>query len=282
VPKTDIEWATHSLNPILGCSLVSEGCRNCYAMARAHLTEHNPAVHDVDYFLAGETEVTNGHPYAGLTTDARKWSGELHYIPNRVDEIARWTKPRPRVFVGSMSDVFHESAPLRWISEIMAAVRERPDSSFLFLTKRPERLLEWQAYMGGDFPHDHVWPPNAWIGVSVENQETADVRIPILSRVRARVKWLSMEPLLGPVDLAPFLLHTVALGPDRRALADSVPDIAWVVVGGESGPGARPMEPEWARDLRDQCVAQDTPFFFKQMTKKGTIPPDLLVREFPR
>lgn len=246
--KTKIEW-THGFegrpgatwNPVRGCSLVSAGCTNCYAMRQAHRQKNGA--------------------YKGLTrlgANGPVWTGDVRVVPEMMDYPLRLRKPH-MIFVNSMSDLFHESLSDESIDRIFAVMgncSEERGHVFQVLTKRPARMLEYmntrarEAWNGPRMNRSSFPPNNIWLGVSVENQETADERISLLMETPAAVRWISAEPLLGLIDL------------------ESVPtmegSIDWVVVGGESGPNARPMHPDWARSLRDQCVAAGVPFFFKQ------------------
>jgi protein gp37 len=249
---TKIEWATDVWNPVTGCTKVSPGCDHCYAETFAERWRGTP-----------------GHPYEqGFDLTLRR---------ERLTQPLRWRKPR-RVFVNSMSDLFHDGISDGYIAKVFAVMALSPQHTFQVLTKRHgrmrsllsstsfHRLVEHAApYYGGNDPdaaQDYVttnWPlPNVWLGVSVESQQWADIRIPALLDTPAAVRWLSMEPLLGPVNLARYTGETSGLPGDWTRLMD------WVVVGGESGPGARPMHPAWARSLRDQCAEAGVPFFFKQ------------------
>jgi len=258
--KTGIEWTDATWNPLRGCTRVSEGCRNCYA-ERVAARFSGP-----------------GQPYAGLaerTAKGPRWTGKVALIESALDQPLRWRKPR-RIFCNSMSDLFHEDAPDEWIDRVFAVMALAPQHQFQVLTKRPERM---QAYLSN--PHVGVnwfnatdcvlgmpdmWPydglardlgplPNVWLGTSVEDQPTADARIPHLLATPAAVRFVSAEPLLGPVNVESGL-------PGPRV--GGKPCIHWLIVGGESGPGARPMEADWVRSLRDQCAAAGVPFFFKQ------------------
>lgn len=270
--KTGISWTTSTWNPLRGCSRVSEGCRNCYAETVAAR-------------FSGP-----GQPYEGVADKSRsgsKWTGEVKLIEHMLDQPLRWNRQR-RIFVNSMSDLFHESVPDEWVDQIFAIMAAAHWHQFQVLTKRPERMKKYfedehrvaqrwidaSFKMVGSMPslkrvgwtwaqEDMPWPlPNVWMGVSVENQETADKRIPLLLDTPAAVRFISAEPLLGPVDLR----H---IDQDHdcyfNALSSSIgPNLDWVIVGGESGLGARPMHPDWARKLRDQCAEASVPYFFKQ------------------
>ncbi len=284
---TGISWTNETWNPTVGCTHVSPGCDGCYAarLASGRL-KHVPE-------------------YAGLARDGR-FTGEVRVLPDRLGLPLRWRKPR-RVFVDSMSDLFHRDVPDAHIARVFATMALAGDHVFQVLTKRharmkallndPEfprlvategafRLARGQAGAG---PVVEEWPlPNVWLGVSVEDQHWANLRVPALVHTPAAVRFLSCEPLLGPIDLMPTYPGTVH-GPDWLA------DIDWVIVGGESGPGARPMDPAWARDLRDQCVVAGVAFHMKQLgaaaaQRQGApgsghrlqdLPPDLRVRQYP-
>jgi protein gp37 len=225
--ESKIEWTDATWNPVTGCTRVSKGCRNCY-MARTV-------------------------PRQGLDP----WKVVLH--PDRLEQPLKWRRPR-RIFVNSLSDLFHEDVPIKFISRVWLTMQLAPQHTFQILTKRPGRML---AYMR-EFGHYEGKPlPNVWLGVSAENQETADERIPLLLQTPAAVRFVSAEPLLGPVSFRwaqwePFSRDRVTNHLDGLRRLD------WIIVGGESGPGARPMHPYWARSIRDQCQAAGVPFFFKQ------------------
>ena len=267
---TKIEWSDSTWNPIGGCTRVSEGCRNCYAeIMAARFSDPGQWGHG----LARRVTLPDG------TTDHR-WTGKMVLHDHRLDQPLRWKKPR-RIFVNSTSDLFHENVPDEWIDRVFAVMALAPQHTFQVLTKRPARARDYMLAVGRcrswlyESPPVAANPsvrwrmplPNVWLGTSVEDQATADARIPHLLATPAAVRFLSCEPLLGPVT------------PDLTR-------IHWVIVGGESGPGARPMHPDWARGLRDQCEVAGVAFFMKQMSgpRKASMPPipdDLMVREFP-
>lgn len=289
-----IEWTDATWNPIVGCSIVSPGCTNCYAMRMAARLQRMGMPH-----------------YASLTQDSKAgavWTGEVALAP---DHILRaplgWKKPK-RIFVNSMGDLFHESIPDEWIDKVFAVMALCPQHTFQCLTKRAERMLaycstiqkngRWLAMEDialslGYEPrgrHDHGFDwlshkeflPNVWLGVSTERQQEADERIPLLLQTPAAVRFVSAEPLLGPIDLtclrfmdedAEIRLNALTAeawveNSDSAAAytndADGNTKLDWIIVGGESGPDARPMHPDWARSLRDQCAASNVPYFFKQ------------------
>lgn len=249
--STGIEWTDETWNPTTGCDRVSPGCDNCYALGMAKRLK---AMGQADYQTDGDPK-TSG-PGFGLA---------VH--PHRLDQPLRWKKPR-RIFVNSMSDLFHDDTPDEYISQVFAVMSAAKQHTFQLLTKRHGRmrsllnserfrkavLREW--LFGDMIPDDDTrpsWPlPNVWLGVSVENQQWANIRIPALLDTPAAVRFLSCEPLLGPVSL--FDNSRI----DTGTLVD------WVIVGGESGPKARPMQPQWARQLRDECNRYGIPFLFKQ------------------
>jgi protein gp37 len=272
--NTKIEWADHTWNPVTGCTKVSPGCDHCYI-------DRCPP-----FRMAGRK--FDG-PGVGATTGV-----VLH--PERLDQPLRKRSWRgKRVFVNSLSDVFHEDVPDEYLARMWAVMALSPEVTFLVLTKRHGRMRSllcsegftnrivraMLSYVAAHKLNDvaaPVWPlPNVWLGVTVENQAWADNRIPVLLDTPAAVRWLSVEPMLGPVDLALAYQYdpdTFCGGCSGVAGIKHEPacgwepgewhGIDWVVVGGESGPGARPMHPDWARSLRDQCAAAGVPFLFKQ------------------
>ena len=258
-----IEWTEATWNPIAGCSVVSPGCTNCYAMRQAHRLASNPATPH----YASTTQMSRGGPV---------WTGKIGVAPDKVLTAPLRRRKPTTYFVNSMSDLFHEAVPDDVIDRVFAVMTLCPQHRFQILTKRPDRMrgyvsslhamavtegrvekaaedmIEAMGYDGGGassrvFEAVHDGLPNVWLGVSIEDQRRADERIPHLLAMPAAVRFLSCEPLVGPVNLEHFLSG-----------------IDWVIVGGESGPGARPMHPDWARTIRDQCSAAGVPFFFKQ------------------
>lgn len=233
---TAIEWTERVWNPVRGCSVVSEGCKNCYAM-RTAARFNGP-----------------GQPYEALTvlrSGKPVWTGDARFIPAMLDRPRKRKKPTA-YFVNSMSDLFHEDVRDSEIIAVFDVMRECPHHTFQILTKRPERMLEWFLWKDAGLTE---WPlGNVHLGVSVENQATADARIPLLMQVPAAVRWVSAEPLLEEINLA----WSMSLSGDYGA------EIDWVVVGGESGPGARACRPEWIRSMVDQCADADARVFVKQ------------------
>ena len=233
--------------------MVSRGCESCYAMKQAHR-------------FSGP-----GKPYAGLTElgpQGPRWNGKIRLVPEALEEPIHWKKPR-RVFVNSMSDLFHEDVPFEFIDRVFETICAcRGRHTFQILTKRPSRMLTWcelakENYPGWFRPSDGImdlW--QTWLGVSVEDQATADECIPILIKTSAAVRWISAEPLLGPVDLSRWFQCGGNVGPCSQHRP------SWIVVGGESGPGARPCDLAWIRSIKDQCQADGVPVFVKQLGKE--------------
>lgn len=262
-----ISWTDATWNPIRGCSRVSQGCVNCYAEGVARR-------------FSGEDK--NGKPlaYHGLTDHNGRWNGVVRVIEEHMEDPLRWQRPR-RIFVNSMSDLFHEALAFEDILRVFDVMKLAPQHTFQVLTKRADRMLEFFRWLELQPPPAN-WStplPNVHLGVSVENQKAADERVGLLLQSPAAVRFLSVEPLLGPVDL-----ETIRDGSwyDREgaSLYDSLrgsayyhdgehglgggPRLDWVIVGGESGRNARPLNPGWVRMLRDQCASAGVRFHFKQ------------------
>ena len=217
---SSIEWTEATWNPVTGCNKISPGCKNCYAERMAKRLK-----------AMGKERYANGF--------------EVTLQPDVVDLPLSWKKPRV-IFVNSMSDLFHKDVPVDFIKRCFEVMSEANHHTFQVLTKRPERVVE----LDGDLD----WSPNIWMGTSVETKEYA-YRSKVLSRTSANIKFLSVEPLLGPIPRLPLS------------------GIDWVIVGGESGPKSRPMETQWVTQIRDRCTKYDVPFFFKQwggVNKKRT------------
>jgi protein gp37 len=328
---TKIAWTDKTWNPVRGCSRVSEGCTNCYAERFAHRN-------------------LGGH-YTGLTrmtSHGPTWTGEVRCIHEKLDEPLRWRKPR-RVFVNSMSDLFHEKVPDEFIDRVFAVMAACQQHTSQILTKRPERMLNYMADLDSRARHledeedreqsyaaeievcmwsltdlidgtDHWaiecasrlngksagWPlPNVHLGVSVEDQKTADERIPLLLKTPATVRWVSYEPALGPICFD-ALWETAAYRGDKSSGFIDYDGLDWLVVGGESGPGARPCNVDWVRSTVGQCKAVGVPCFVKQLgsawaweqvknrfprpwqgrdragANPAEWPPDLRVQEWPK
>lgn len=291
---TSIEWTDRTWNPVRGCSRVSQGCVNCYAEKMAARFSDE------------------GHTFEGFairTPSGPRWTGKVELIESKLTEPLHWKKPQ-RVFVNSMSDLFHEALPDDAIDRVFAVMALCPHITFQILTKRPERMLKYFIIDAAErveriLNHDYGctmwtfkpkgdWPlPNVWLGVSVEDQETADARIPLLLQTPAAIRFVSYEPALGPVDFRKFLPRRMSLDEiPGSALNDGCTDmwtigLDWIIAGGESGPGARPPHPDWFRQVKEQCRAASVPFFMKQLIERGRklafddFPEDLRIREFP-
>ena len=219
--SSKIEWTESTWNPVRGCTRVSEGCRFCYAERIAAR-------------FSGK-----GMAYEGLAKNTKagpRWTQKVILVPELLNAPLKWKKPR-RIFVNSMSDLFHEKVELADIQKVFAVMEKADRHQFQVLTKRAERLLEFNSKL--------PWPSNVWMGVSVEDKHVTD-RIEALRQTDAHIKFLSLEPLLGAL-------------PNLK-----LDGIDWVIVGGESGPGAREMEKKWIIDIREQCADADVAFFFKQ------------------
>lgn len=318
--NSSIEWTDKTWNFLRGCSRVSEGCRNCYAERTA-----------VRFAKPGEAY----HGLVQSTPGGPRWTGKVEFFEHILLEPLKWRKPA-KVFVNSMSDLFHEDVKDEWLDKAFAVMALTPQHTYQILTKRPERMREYLAkpesrmkawldavsgqmivakpglmnYAGsfGPMIDAHVvsfadiqkeylakWPlPNVWLGVSCEDQKTADERIPLLLQTPAAVRWVSAEPLLGPINFEHITTGHWAYGqvdvlsgylqgkqPDAMYDYDNDPSgwtrnppdkwekgphkIHWIVVGGESGPKARPFDIGWARSIIDQCKVADVPVFVKQL-----------------
>lgn len=277
--NSKIEWTDHTFNPWIGCTKVSDGCKHCYA----------ETLMDKRY-----GRVQWGPQGKRIRTSAANWKKPLKW--NREAAAAG---QRARVFCASLADVFEDKPEVyTWREELFGLICDTPHLDWLLLTKRPENVDDMFSEIVA--PVRLGWEdfPNIWIGTSVENQKQADKRIPALLRIPAAVRFLSMEPLLGPVYLTSLMndgLCSLGTGyvnclkgfcfdasyDGYYDIGDRVNKINWVIVGGESGVDARPMDVEWARSIRDQCREAGVPFFMKQMDKKKQIPGDLFIREFP-
>lgn len=289
---TKIEWTEKTWNPVVGCSLASPGCTNCYAMRMAARIEAMNAAlapsHRVAHHYDGTTRKVNG---------SAAWTGKVALAPDHVlTEPLRRKKPTT-YFVNSMSDLFHESVPDDWIDRMFAVMALCPQHTFQILTKRAPRMRKYlaerqqpesemlYALLHGpmmaavekvmSYGIDATFPlPNVWLGISAEDQRRANERIPDLLATPAAVRFVSAEPLLGPINFRRIRIapdhHTIIDALDGYAIGDAISGsgqerakLDWIIVGGESGPGARPLHPDWARAIRDQCAA-GVAHFFKQ------------------
>ena len=299
---TKIEW-THGLNgrvgrtwnPVAGCTVISPGCTNCYAMRMA--ARINKMTRGSHY--EGLTKIVNGNPV---------WTGKIARAPDKIfNAPLKWGKPT-RIFVNSMSDLFHDDMPDEWIDQVFAVMALKPQHTFQILTKRPKRMREYFSNEATFVRIDiaiaradpwpelneyrlDTWPlPNVWLGVSAEDQTRAGERIPYLLETPATVRFVSAEPLLGPLEL----WHRESCGDCDPCIGGKAAQCAvggyfvgmlgaldWVIVGGESGPGKRPVDLAWMRSIRDQCQAAGVPLFVKQIDKRIPIPDDLMIRQWP-
>ena len=225
--STKIEWAHETWNPVSGCTPISEGCQNCYAKRMANR-------------LRGRYGYDKDDPF------------KITLHPSQFYKLDKWKKPR-MIFVVSMGDLFHPDVPADWIDQVVMAADAHPQHTFLFLTKRPQRMSHWR------------FPDNAWIGVTAENKKRYHERWSVLMKIPATVHFVSVEPMLNYININQFL---------------EKPD--WVICGAETGPGARPMNPEWVSDLFDQCNIAEIPFFFKKESKGLPVPNYIKVREYPK
>lgn len=275
--NTKIEWCDHSWNPWLGCTKVSAGCANCYAEqlmdGRFGKVQWGPQGTRKRTSAANWRKPLQWNKEQWLECPACGWRGAAVSICPDCDRVHPNTT-RQRVFCASLADIFEDRPELvEWRIDLFRLIHQTKNLDWLLLTKRPENVVDMAAL---DSPAVKM-PDNVWIGTSVEDQEQADKRIPELLKIPATVRFLSIEPLLGPVDLPTFGSYIDPdgfgnNGPMSFQLGSSIePDnpIDWVIVGGESGPNARPMHPDWVRSIRDQCQAAGVPFFFKQWGEYG-------------
>ncbi len=264
--KSKIEWTDASWNPIRGCSRVSEGCRNCYAERQAaRFSGHGQPYEGLAKLVHVGRELRAGDRIDGMEA---RWTGKVELAEDQLEIPLHWRKPR-KIFVCSMSDLFHESVPDDWIARIFYIMEQAEWHTFQILTKRAWRMLDWYRWWTGGkqrFPQSATPAllPSVWLGVSVEDQKTADGRIPLLLETPAAVRWVSYEPALGPVNFQCIKENEENYFDSLSGIRSIRPCLDWVVCGGESGPGARPMHPGWARSVRDQCQTARVPFFFKQ------------------
>ena len=248
---TKIEWCEESWNPITGCSHAgSPGCDHCYAKRMANR-------------LRGRYGYPKNDPF------------KVTFHPDRLEQPLKWKKPK-RIFVCSMGDLWHRNSDWTFIDKVFFACHKASHHTYLFLTKRVEAA--WYYFKSPIYSRPTMRRrtflkySDIWLGVTAENQQAADKRIPILLQIPAAVRFVSCEPLLGEIDFS----H----------LPESGAELEWVIVGGESGPGARPMHPDWARSIREHCQRAGVRFFMKQMSgrtaqERHAIPNDLMIRDFP-
>lgn len=271
--SSGINWTDATWNPVLGCARVSPGCDSCYAISQARIRAANP------------------HPkiaaaFEGLTdrVDGRlDWTGRVNLLPERLAQPLSWRKPR-KIFVNSLADLFHDDVPDAFIAEVFSVMARAQQHTFQVLTKRHGRMrsLLSRPSFRDNLAHWAPWPlPNVWLGVSAEDQHWAAIRVHALLATPASVRWVSAEPLLGPVDLRNLQVRPNtfidALCGDVKTSGGEIyaacpGSVSWVVAGGESGAKARPAHPDWLRSLRDQCRATRVPFWMKQWGEWGPAP----------
>lgn len=251
--KTQIEWTQRpgtvgeTWNPTTGCNKVDRGCKHCYAEVMHRRLMKMGQEKYSQPFLGGAVE-----------------------HPDTLEIPFRWTKPRT-VFVNSMSDLFHANVSFEFIDRVFQVIDRTPQHTYLILTKRPEIAARYWQYMNRFNIGQRLWHPprNLWIGTSVNDQKSADLRVPLLVELEASIRFISYEPATGPVNLEPWLgTHwRVPVGGDvplQLRPRKLVQGIDWVICGGESGPHAQPMHPDWPRAIRSQCTGAGVPYFFKQ------------------
>lgn len=309
---TTIEWTEKTWNPLVGCSITSPGCKRCYAMSMAARIERmNP---ELEHYR-GLTEPSAAGPV---------WTGTVRQAPEHIlTEPLRRKKPTTW-FVNSMSDLFHKDFPRSWVEIVFAVMALTPQHTYQVLTKRSDLMMDFICHADEGDTIDGIateaarltgspcaagaveaagWPlKNVWLGVSAERQQEADARVPDLLATPAAVRFVSAEPLLGPVDFKPWLRPTKCATCSGSGSIEAwggypggqqCPDcengsgarrsrLSWVIVGGESGPSARPMHPDWARSIRDQCAAAGVPFFFKQWGAHAWTPDAVCYTDAPR
>ena len=280
--KSKIPWTEATLDVVGGCTKVSSGCRECYALPLiGNRLANNPACKD---------------RYKGLVKDG-KWTGTIKLFEDRLDKPLHWRKPR-KIFICPYSDLFHESVPLEFIERVWDTMFNCPQHLFQILTKRPARLMDFGHWMLGQ--HRRIDYSNLSLGITAENQEMADKRIPLLLQIPAAVRFVSVEPMLGPVEMSKVELpdtgdenysnarcHPLRVEEGAYSFGRIGP-ISWVIIGCESGPNRRPCKIEWVRDLVRQCDAAGIPVFIKQLNISGKAsknpaewPEDLRRQEYP-
>jgi protein gp37 len=262
VNKTSISWTNYSWNPVVGCSKRSPGCASCYA-EELHSKRHKA-------YQEGKK----------LPKQYAKPFNEIQLFPERLEEPLKLRKPS-KIFVCSVADLFHEDVPDEFIDKVMATVIACPQHTFQILTKRADNMRDYfkQGFDAGQWFDNQF--PNLWLGTTCENQEQADKRIPILLQIPAAVRFVSVEPLLSPVDIQRYLKPEYFLGLEgvekARAFANGwagthwLEHLNWVIAGSESGKNRRSAEADWFRSLRDQCIDTGTPYFLKQMEADGKV-----------
>lgn len=261
--KTGIEWTNRTWNPVRGCTRISEGCRNCYAER-----------------VAARFSDPGGpfHLFADRNKSGSKWTGRVELIESQLRIPGRWRKPS-KIFVNSMSDLFHEALSFDDVAAVFEAMHAADWHTYQILTKRAQRLFHFAEALKRP---EWIGMKHVWLGVSIEDRKTAAERLIWLQKTPAYLRFISYEPALGPIATAlqPFLSPAhlpgrhVKLGPLNEWIVDvdgahiMWRGIDWVIAGAESGPGARPMDEQWVRDVKNECVAAGVPFFYKQNVGK--------------
>lgn len=263
--KSKIQWTDATWNPVVGCTYISRGCVNCYAAKQARRIA----------MMGNQYERYS--PLVSNFWDTQQirwqWSGKVELFSERLDQPLRWRKPR-MVFVCSMGDLFHEGVSDEYIDRVWNVMTKSPKHTFQILTKRPARMRD---YVERGRP-GHGVPPNVWLGVSTENQETLDDRVPYLLATPAAVRFVSAEPLLAKLNLRE---HLAPIADRSPRWPWGRPGIDWVIVGGESGPGARHCNLLWIKWILKQCREADVPCFVKQVGAYVTRPIPGFVKDFP-
>lgn len=256
--NSKIEWTDHTFNPWMGCQKVSAGCDHCYA----------ETLMDTRY-----GKVKWGPHGERVRTAPSNWRKPITWH-NQAPEFMQYNDRAQRVFCASLADVFDNQVPAEWRVDLFKLIYDTPHLNWLLLTKRPENIKKMLPENW-----DMGWR-NVWLGTTCEDQAAAERRVPILASIPAHIRFLSCEPMIGPIKLNRLEVPWKA---DRPGTMNAFlwDRIHWVIGGGETGKGSRMMQAEWARDLRDQCAEFKVPFFMKQMTDKKPIPDDLLIRQFP-
>lgn len=271
--NTKIEWTDHTWSPVVGCSKTRAGCAHCYAIRHAHRLARNPnpLISSVYAGLTLGGSVRLQPPHTPMD-----WTGNVRLVRERLDQPKSWRKPA-RIFVNPMSDLFHEALSFPQIHEVWCAMTSpcARHHTFQILTKRYQRMAEFFQYLRDHYRSEYglstnesgapemlrLPQPHIWLGHSYSNQKDLEAGIRYLLRTPAVVRFASLEPLLAPVSLKPWLTEWLTNDFDGEPVC---PRLDWVILGFESGPGARPGHPQWARDVRDECLAAGVPFLFKQ------------------
>jgi protein gp37 len=249
--KTEISWADSTFNPWIGCQKVSAGCDNCYAE-----TLMDKRYHRVQWGPHGER----------VRTSESNWRNPVKWNRNAASFQAEHGH-RQRVFCASLADVFDNQVPEDWRNDLWRLIRDTPNLDWLLLTKRPENVMRMLSASWSHWSTTNKGPldwQNVWLGFTAEDQSAFDRRWPIMAEIPAAVRFCSYEPAIGPLFIR------------------GAPGLNWLICGGESGPKHRPMDSKWATLVKNDCCRLEIPFFMKQMSGRACIPPDLMVRQFPK